>query len=180
MEKKAVCLGRTREWSENGLSVRPDPRHVRSLLRELGNGELSKYLHATLCQPWRRNEIEVTFRRVSPQNILLLFHGLCTRPRIDWIWKRRQLSSPKPWHFRERVTTNVSNVLHLHGHPDYLQWYPFQEDTYSCFDHGCRLGHVQRITPIEFRWDSAVGESAGPVGTPRSSARSNHELLHHS
>ena len=36
MEKKAVYLGRTLERSENGLSVRPDQRHVRSLLRDMG------------------------------------------------------------------------------------------------------------------------------------------------
>ena len=36
MEKEAVCQGRTLEWSEDGLGVRPDRRHVRSLLRELG------------------------------------------------------------------------------------------------------------------------------------------------
>ena len=36
MEKKAVYLGRTLECSENGLGVRPDRRHVRSLLLELG------------------------------------------------------------------------------------------------------------------------------------------------
>ena len=34
--KKAVYLCRTLEWSENGPGVRPDRRHVRSLLRELG------------------------------------------------------------------------------------------------------------------------------------------------
>ena len=33
MEKKAVYLRRT---LENGIGVRPDRRHVRSLLRELG------------------------------------------------------------------------------------------------------------------------------------------------
>ena len=36
MEKKALYLGRTLEWSEDGLGVRQDRRHVRSLLRELG------------------------------------------------------------------------------------------------------------------------------------------------
>ena len=36
MEKTAVYLGRTLEWSEDGLGVRPDRRHVRSLLRDLG------------------------------------------------------------------------------------------------------------------------------------------------
>ena len=35
MEKKTIYLGRTLERSENGLGVRPDRRHVRSLLREL-------------------------------------------------------------------------------------------------------------------------------------------------
>ena len=34
--KKAVYLGRTLELGENDLSVRPDRRHVRSFLRELG------------------------------------------------------------------------------------------------------------------------------------------------
>ena len=31
----------------------------------------------------------------SPRNIEQLLHGLCTWPRIGWIW---ELSSPKPWH----------------------------------------------------------------------------------
>ena len=47
MEKNAVYLGRTLEWSEDGLGVRPDQRHVRSLLREFGYGNLSKSVHAT-------------------------------------------------------------------------------------------------------------------------------------
>ena len=36
MEKKAVSPCKTLEWSEDGLGVRPDRKHVRSLLRELG------------------------------------------------------------------------------------------------------------------------------------------------
>ena len=35
LEKKAVYLGRFLEWREQGLGVRLDQRHVRSLLREL-------------------------------------------------------------------------------------------------------------------------------------------------
>ena len=35
MEKKAIHLGRTLEWGENGRGLRPDRKHVRSLLREL-------------------------------------------------------------------------------------------------------------------------------------------------
>ena len=48
MMKKAVHLGRTLEWGENGLSVRPDRRLVRSLVRELGM-ELSKCIDAIFC-----------------------------------------------------------------------------------------------------------------------------------
>ena len=40
MEKTAVYLGRTLERREDGLGVRPDRRHVRSLLRE-GYGNVS-------------------------------------------------------------------------------------------------------------------------------------------
>ena len=56
--KKAVYFGRTLEWSENGLGVRPDRRHVRSLLRELGMEKLSKYLHATECHSGEGRSLE--------------------------------------------------------------------------------------------------------------------------
>ena len=36
LKKTAVYLGGILEWSEDGLGVRPDRKHVRSLLRELG------------------------------------------------------------------------------------------------------------------------------------------------
>ena len=49
MEKQAVYLGRTLEWGENGLGVRSDRRHVRSLMRQLGFEKLTNYLHATEC-----------------------------------------------------------------------------------------------------------------------------------
>ena len=62
----------------------------------------------------------------SPRNIALLLHGLCTWPRIDWILQWRQLSSPKPWQFRE---VDDERARYLHDHPDYLQWYPVQEET---------------------------------------------------
>ena len=48
MVKRAVYLGRTLEWSENGLGVRPDRRHVRSLLRELGM-ESCRSISTPLC-----------------------------------------------------------------------------------------------------------------------------------
>ena len=49
MEKKAVYLGGTLEWGENGLGVPPDRRHVRTFAAWVGNGELSKHHHATEC-----------------------------------------------------------------------------------------------------------------------------------
>ena len=48
MEEKAVYLGRTLEWGENGLVVRPDRRHARSLLRELGM-ENCRSISTSLC-----------------------------------------------------------------------------------------------------------------------------------
>ena len=47
MEKKAVYLGRTLEWSEEGLGVRPDRRHVRSQFARFGYGNVSECAHAT-------------------------------------------------------------------------------------------------------------------------------------
>ena len=63
-------------------------------------------------------------RSDRPENIEQLLHVLCTWPRIGWIWEWRQMSSPEPRQFRERATTNA-----LHGHPDFLQRYPVQEET---------------------------------------------------
>ena len=48
MVKKAVHLGKTLEWGENGLSVRPDRRHARSLLGESGM-ENCRSIFTPLC-----------------------------------------------------------------------------------------------------------------------------------
>ena len=47
-EKKLVDLGRTLEWLENGIGVRPDRRHVRPWLRELGM-ENCRSMSTPLC-----------------------------------------------------------------------------------------------------------------------------------
>ena len=57
--KKAVYVGRTLEWRENGLSVRPDRSHVRSLLRELGMENcrsISTPLRATVKKEGNRSD----------------------------------------------------------------------------------------------------------------------------
>ena len=59
MERKTVYLGRTLEWSENGLVARPDRRHARSLLRELGMEEcrsISTPLCATVEKEGNRSD----------------------------------------------------------------------------------------------------------------------------
>ena len=59
MEKKAVYLGRTLEWGETGLGVRPDRRHVRAVQRELGMENcrsISTSLNATAEREGDRSE----------------------------------------------------------------------------------------------------------------------------
>ena len=110
MAKKAVYLGRTLGWGENGLSVRPDRRHMRSLFRELGMENcrsISTPLCATCCT------------------------GLCTWPkdRLDLGVAAVELAKTKAIP-REGDDERFKRVARtLHGHPDYLQWYSFQEDT---------------------------------------------------
>ena len=109
MEKKAVYLGGTLERGENGLGVRPDRRHVRALLRELGMEScrsLSTPLSATTEKEGHRSERPEVSAELATKH-----HGWCIWPKIGWTWEWRQLSSPEPWLFRERVTMNVSNVL---------------------------------------------------------------------
>ena len=87
MEKKAVYPGRTLEWSEDGLGVRPGRRHVRSLWRELGMEtcrSVSTPLSLTVEKERDRSDRpEVSAN--SPRNIEQRLHGLCTWPKIDWI-----------------------------------------------------------------------------------------------
>ena len=62
MVKKAVYLGRTLEWSENGLNVRSDRRHLRSLLRELGM-ENCRSISTPLCATVEKEGNEVIVQR---------------------------------------------------------------------------------------------------------------------
>ena len=133
MEKKAVYPARTLEWSEDGLGVRPGRRHVRSLWRELGMEtcrSVSTPLSLTVEKEGDRSDRpEVSAN--SPRNIEQRLHGLCTWPMIDWIYEWRQLSSPKPWQFQERLTMKVSNAScdTFMVNPEYVQWHPIQEET---------------------------------------------------
>ena len=138
MEKKAVYQGTTLEWSADGLGVRPYRRHVRSLLRELGmetRRSVSTSLSLTVEKEGDRSDRPGGECGTSHETSSSQLHGLCTWHRIDWIWEWRQLSSPKPWQFQEKVTMNVSNALrdNLHGNPDYVQRYHFRKKQTQSF-----------------------------------------------
>ena len=163
MVKKAVSLGRALEWSENGLSVRPDRRRVRSLLRELGM-ETCRSISTPLCataekegrkSKWVSAELATKHRAAVARVVFL------AQDRLDLGVAAVELAKTMAI-LRERDDERLRRVArYLHGHPDYLQWYPFQEDTDAVgFDHGCRLGYMQGITSVEFRRNSAVGESS--------------------
>ena len=97
MEKKAVDLGRTLELSQNGFGVRPDRRHVRALLRELGMEScrsISKPLSATAEKEGHGSERpEVSAELATKHRAVVARVVYVAQDR----W--RQLSSPKPWLF---------------------------------------------------------------------------------
>ena len=57
MEKTAVYLGRTLEWREDGLGVRPDRRRALTVAR-VGYGNMSECVHATECHSGKRRRSE--------------------------------------------------------------------------------------------------------------------------
>ena len=60
----------------------------------------------------------------SPRDIDQLLRGLFIWHRIGWTWESRQLSSPLP-----RGGDDERLERYLHGYPDYMHWYPVQEET---------------------------------------------------
>ena len=133
MERTAVYFGRTLKWSEDGLGVRPDRRHVRSRLRELG--------------------VE-TCRSVStPQSLTVEKEGdRSDRPYVsaELATKHRAASARVVYLAQDRLDLGVAAVefpktmaisregdneglkrvaRYLHGNPDYVQKYPIQEET---------------------------------------------------
>ena len=122
MVKKAVYLGRILVWGENGL--RPDGRHVRSLLREVGMEScrsISTQLCTTVEKEGNRSGPDVSAELATKHWAAVA--GLCTWPRIDWIWEWRQLSAKIMTIPREGDDERLTRVARfLHGQPAYLQW----------------------------------------------------------
>ena len=95
MEKKAVSLGR----GENGIGIRPDRRHVRSLLPELG---------------WKTVEVSTPqWRKEIRHERSCCCCTKCTWPRIVWIWwVAKFMAIP-----REGDDARLNCVArYLHGH----------------------------------------------------------------
>ena len=89
MEKNAVYLGRTLEWSEDGLGVRPDQRHVRSLLRELVM-ETCRSVSTPLSLTVEKEGVRSDRSEVCAE--LATKHGAAVArvvylARIGWIWE---------------------------------------------------------------------------------------------
>ena len=127
MEKQAVYLGRTLEWSENGLGVRPDRRHVRSLLRELGMENcrsISTPLSATVEKEGNRSDRSevsadvATTHRAAVARIVYLAQDL-----LDLGVAAVELANTMelPREGDDGLLKRVA--IYLHGHPDYMQWY---------------------------------------------------------
>ena len=133
MEKKAIYLGRTLEWGENGIGVRPDRRHMRSLLRELGMENcrsISTLLSATVEKEGNRSDRPEVSAELATKNGAAVARVVClAQDRLDFgvaaVELAKTMAIP-----REGDDERLKRVARcLHGHPDYMQWYPVQEET---------------------------------------------------
>ena len=148
MVKKAVYLCRTLEWGENGLMVRPiEDTCVRCCVSwEWRIGEVSPRHRVP---QWRRKEfgsdrLEVSAElaakhRAAVANGFGVLGSGSADLGVAAVELAKTMAIP-----REGDDERLERVArYLHGRPDYMQWYPVQEDTETVvLDHGCRLGHV--------------------------------------
>ena len=138
------------------------------IVAKVGNGNVSKYLHAIVRhrgegrkEGSRSDRSEVSAELATKHRAAVTRVVFLAQDRLDLGVAAVELAKTMAI-LRERDDERLRRVaIYLHGHPDYLQWYPFQEDTDAVgFDHGCRLGYMQGIASVEFRRNSAVGESS--------------------
>ena len=139
MEKKAVYLGRTLEWRRNDLGVRPDRRHVRSLLRESGM-EKCRRISTPLSATVEKEGVRSDHSEVSAE--LATKHRWCSWSRIGWIWEWAAVELAKTMAIpRKGDDERLKRVVrYLHGHLFLLRaMVPSSgRNDKSCFDHGCR------------------------------------------
>ena len=125
MVKKVVYLGRTLEWCENGLSVRRDRRHVRSLSRELGM-ENCRSISTPLCatvekERHRSDRPEVSAELATKHRAAVALDVYPAQDRVDLGVAAVELAKTSAIP-REGDDDRLKRVArNLHGHPDYLQ-----------------------------------------------------------
>ena len=133
MVKTAVYLGRTLEWREDGLGVRPDRRHVRSLLRELGMEAcrgVSTPLSLTVEKEGDRSDRpEMSAELATKHRAAVARVVYLAQDRLDLgvaaVELAKTMAIP-----REGDSKRLKRVArYLRGNPDYMQWYPIQEET---------------------------------------------------
>ena len=88
MEQKVIYFGRTLEWCENGIGIRPDRRHLRSLLRELGM-ENCRSISTPLCATVKRegnrsDRPEVSAELVTKHRAAVARVVYLAQDRLDW------------------------------------------------------------------------------------------------
>ena len=128
--EESHLFGQNTGMGKNGLGVRPDRRHVRSLLRELGMENcrsISTPLSVTVekegvrsDRPEMTAELATKHRAAVAQFVYLAQDRLVLGvAAVELVKTAREGDDER----RKRF------VRYLYGHPDYMQWYPVQEET---------------------------------------------------
>ena len=128
--------------NENGLGVRPDRRHVWSLLRELGMEScrsISTPLCATVEKEGHRNDRPeviaelATKRRAAVARVVYLAQD-CLDLGVAGVELAKSMAIPRKG-YDERLKRVVRC---LHGHPAYMHMVPISgRNVHSCFVHRC-------------------------------------------
>ena len=116
MAKKAVYLGGTLEWADNGLSVQPVRRHVRSLLRRLGMENCR-----SISTPLGSTSPEVSVEFATKHRAAVARVVYLAQDRLDLAVATVELAKTMAIP-REGEDERLKRVArYLHGQPDYLQ-----------------------------------------------------------
>ena len=146
MARQATYLGRTPEWHADGFGLRPDRRHVRQLLRDLGMED---------CQSIS-TPLSVPVDKEADQNDL---PEICADRRIAWTCALRQWSSPGQWRCQEQETKHVSSGWRV----TYAAVCPMEpapgQDGHGDLDYRCGFDHMQGISSVEFGMHSTARPS---------------------
>ena len=131
--RKPSISGEHWKWGENGIGARPDRRHVRSLLREMGRENcrsITTPLSATVEKEGDRiDRPEVSAELASKHRAAVARVVYLAQDRLDLgvaaVELAKTMAIP-----REGDNERLKRVArYLHGNPDYMQWYPLQAET---------------------------------------------------